>query len=180
MENKLTITKKEMLYYIAIILYFTSLMFEKTQLQYHFDRILQVLRYGAYALFVAKILWESKYKKNKVVLWVLLLALFVVQATIKNGKELCFLLLILLAGQGMDISKTFALIAMVQLCCIVVIFGLCGIGIFDNFTILDHGVIRNGMGFNYVTLPGETLFAAILAWCFYRKEQLKFVEVILG
>ncbi|MGN0132047.1 MAG: hypothetical protein ACI4AA_06380 [Lachnospiraceae bacterium] len=172
------IQKKNLIFLIGYGIYILSMTLELTPLQDTWDRELQVLRYGAYFLFILKIALDHYENKKTLLLLGLLVILAVVESFISGGRELVFMLLIFLALYRVDVRDALLLQASIQLSCMFMTFLLCILGIFPNVEIFDHGKIRYGMGFNYVTLAGELFLAFSLAFFYLRNKNIKMIEPI--
>lgn len=172
------VQKKNFIFLLGYGIYILSMTLELTPLQNTWDRELQVLRYGAYFLFILKIVLDCYDNKKTLLLFGLLEILAVVESFVGGGRELVFMLLIFLALYKVDVRDALLLQASIQLSCLFMTFLLCILGIFPNVEIFDHGKMRYGMGFNYVTLAGELFFAFSLAFFYLRNEKIKMIEAV--
>lgn len=160
-------------------MYILSMTLEYTTMRYTFDRELQLIRYVAYGLFLIKILAENLYEKSKLLPFVLLLLLSCIQAYGNGLREICFLLLILLACGHAEEEDALRLQIIIQLICLIGVFTLCIWGIVENKEFYDHGTIRYTMGFVYINGAGSLLFSSEIAWLYLRREKISIGEVVL-
>lgn len=172
------ITKKNVIFLFAYGLYILSMTLEYTSLQYSFNKGLQIMRYGAYALLLLKILLESYYRKKSLVIFGILLAGTLMQSFVSGLREIFFLLLILYAIYDVYIEDAVRIQVYVQMIVLLMVFALCIIGVFENGEFFDHGRIRYTMGFDYINGAGSVFLSSEMGWLFIRDKKLTLWEVL--
>jgi hypothetical protein len=171
--------KKNLIFLLAWIVYLLSMGFENTSFRISADAILQYMRYAAYALCVVKIVLTKHYDKKGMLLFAFFFFIALVQSFVTGKREICFMLLFLLAAYGVNVSQIFLAQCLTQMFCLLTVWGLCACGLLENLEFYDHGTIRYSMGFIYVSNACFLFFSLEAAWLYFRRKEMKLLEILI-
>ncbi len=170
--------KASYIFFAALVIYSLSMGFENTSLRYDADRVLQYMRYMAYGLCMIKIIICRNYDKKGIMMFAVFFGVTLVQALVTGKREICFVMLFLLASKGVQLGQALRMQMLAQIFCFASVCCLCICGVFENLEFYDHGTIRYTMGFNYVSSACFLFFSIETIWLYLRGKGLKISDLI--
>lgn len=178
-EKVAPISKKNFIFLLALGIYFLSLAVEYTELSQIWGKWLQIARYVSYGLCIVKIIMEASYRKLETLFFAVILIFAGFESMVSGKRGMFFLLLFLFASYGVSIRQAFKVQIAVQSVCLITVWLLCFLGIFENLEFYGHGVIRYSMGFSYVGFSGALFIAIEASWLFLCNKEVTLAETLL-
>lgn len=176
-KEKVTyISKKNFIFLLALGIYLLSLAIEYTELSHEYGKEIQIVRYISYGLCIIKILQEAVYRKRETLFFAVILLFAGFESMISGKRGMFFLLFFLLASYGVNLKQAFKVQIAVQGACLLTVWLLCLMGVFDNLEFYRHGAVSYSMGFNYVGFSGALFIAIEASWLFLRDKKITLAE----
>lgn len=176
-KEKVTyLSKKNLIFLLALGLYLLSLAIEYTELSHGYGKEIQMIRYISYGLCLIKILQEAVYRKRETLFFAVILLFAGFESMISGKRGMFFLLFFLLASYGVNLKRAFKVQIAVQGACLLTVWLLCLMGIFDNLEFYRHGAVSYSMGFSYVGFSGALFIAIEASWLFLRDKKITLAE----
>ncbi len=175
--------KREKIYIVLIGIFFASFILQQSTINISLPftyTIFEVIKYVIVGLLCGEILWtiiENKFRQSEFDIFFIFLSLIVL---IFTGKIWPFCIVVLLfSGKKYDFGKTSKILYYVVLGSYFFVLFLGTTGIITNIVnYRGDGVIRYGLGFNYVLVPA-TLYLTILVLRVYStKGKISIAEII--
>ncbi len=170
------ISKKNFIFLLALGIFLLSLGIEYTDLSLKYGKVIQMARYVSYGLCAIKILWEAVYRKRETFIYAVILLFAGYESTISGKRGMFFLMFFLLASYGVSLKQAFRVQIAVQGACLLTVWLLCLLGVFDNLEFYRHGAVSYSMGFSYVGFSGALFIAIEASWLFLRNKKITFAE----
>lgn len=141
--------------------------------------LLKLLRYGAYAICVAKIFLEERYKEKKI--WVLLMAVASVVISWQFSERVAYLyyLLFFIAAYGISIDRIIRCTMWIQSLVLAVNVTGSLINLSEDYIWESEGRIRHFLGFDWITFSPILYFFVMLEYIFLKKGKISWKEYIV-
>ena len=143
------------IYYFALTSYLCLLFINQTELLIKLpgtaQRVMQLARYGCYALFLTKIILVQVYKKRYVVAAGIGIICILLCVYNSGNRKLVFTTLVMVASYGCDWKKIIKVATCVFAIGLFVTILSTKVGILEDL-VLDNDRGRHNLGFNWVTL----------------------------
>lgn len=173
------INKKNIVFLIALAVYLLTLAVEYTDISVGYGKELQSIRYISYGLCIVKMIMEAKYRKRETLFYAIILILAVAQSMVSDKRGMIFFLFFLLASYGVNIKLALKVQILVQSVCLIGVWILCFLGIFENLEFFRHGEITYSLGFSYVGFSGALFFAIEASWLYLRNKKITLAETMI-
>ena len=170
------ISKKNLIFLIALGIYLLSLGIEYTDLSLTYGKAIQMMRYASYGLCIVKILSEAVYRKRETLIYAIILFFAGYESVFSGKRGMFFLLFFLLASFGVNLKQAFKVQIAVQGAWLLTVWLLCLTGVFDNLEFYRHGAVSYSMGFSYVGFSGALFIAMEASWLFLRNKEISLAE----
>ena len=160
MEEKGTLTRKELFFFIGVILYYSTFFVELTVLTDTWDLntpVFKAIRLLSYLLFVLVILHELVLRKT-LVLFCIVLPIIGLCALYGDDNSVIYMLLMMMAGLCTTSRKWIAAVMWLQIICLVVVISFSAVGIFEDVLYISEDRVRHCLGFFWTTTPALLAF----------------------
>jgi len=195
-NNKISIwIKNNFLLFFTI--YFLAMFIETTTISNNLQNITiftSLIKYITYIMFTFRFLmiipdYFEQFKKLKcnhfkyyllVIISIFLIMLSLVFTLVYTGsRKYIMILLILISSYGVDFLKISKRLEILQIFCTSIIAIGAIMGQIENYTIYrENGMIRNSLGFGYVTNLSQMIMFAMILHLFNNKFWIKKMELL--
>lgn len=167
-------TTNEFLFFLAWVLFSSSLILMATIFYVNNDNleaVLRLVRYFAYVICLIKIL-RTQYMRTRIAFIILLVILFVLSGVGTGNLTYPLYCLIVLASFGISGDKIISVTARLQLFFLVSIIGLSQLGIIKDYVFDPQIRARHGLGFSWVTTAPILFFYFVLCYVYTNRTNL--------
>lgn len=168
-------------YLLWIFFSFFYFMCNATEFRYMYDlrEVMNMVSYitilGLCFLFFLK----NKFSSKVIVKYFLFFVLVIfIEIIITDKKFLVYVLFIMLA-QFIDFKKFISFDIKLKLGILLMIIGMCSIGIIDNYSALINGSYKQALGFSHPNTFCCFAFTIIVEWMYTRFERMSIKEYII-
>ncbi len=180
MEEKGTLTRKELFFFIGVILYYSTFFVELTVLTDTWDLntpVFKAIRLLSYLLFVLVILHELVLRKT-LVLFCIVLPIIGLCALYGDDNSVIYMLLMMMAGLCTTSRKWIAAVMWLQIICLVVVISFSAVGIFEDVLYISEDRVRHCLGFFWTTTPALLAFFVSCALIYLRADRISWIELL--
>ena len=163
-----------MLCQILIVTYFYTLRTDYVFIV----KILQLLRYGAYACLIIKLLYEDFEKKDFIII-AIIAAIVLLNAKYSGKDESSFFILIILLSRHMENKKIITITMLTQAFALGIMIVLSLANVVPDYVFTRDGVERHSFGFVYATFAPILMFFISLEYIYLRDTSMKLIEYIV-
>ncbi len=175
-------TKKEIIYIIALFFEVVAMMISITTIPYmvnekNYTIMLKILRYTGYLLVFIKILLD-KYKIKKILLICAVAVALCINSIFIGNTVMCMSLFVF-GMIGIDFDKLARIILPWFIVGTLITIVGSQIGIIDNWLYTVSGRSRYALGYFYPSHATSVILYVVLLVCYVKKEKLQLYHVIL-
>lgn len=181
MEERGALTRKELFFFIGVILYYSTFFVELTVLTDTWDLnnpVFRGIRLVSYVLFFIVILDEIILRKT-LLLFVVLIPVILLCALYGDDNSVIYMLLIMMAGLCTSSKRWISFVMWLQIICLVLVVGLSITGVFEDILYISEDRVRHCLGFFWTTTPALMAFFVSCALVYIRAEKISWIEIIL-
>ena len=183
--EKNLLRKDEAFFFLAFIVYITSIAVTRTslvmELPFNAEKLLKLMRYGAYFLCCVKILMTCVYDiyEQRQALFSVIALLIAAVIVLTNNKTLLMVSIVFFAAMRMDtkrVLKTYEIVIGALLAANI-IFALSGIT--TNHLFASGSRQRWALGYNWTTVAPITYMFLVFGYLYLRQNRTRVWEYIL-
>ena len=179
MKDRLAFTRKEIFYYIALLLFFSTHLFNLTIVvkESNLGSAFKYIRLISYIIFAGIIIASEI--KNKILSGIILvLGLAGIVAFKASDNSIIYIAVIFFAGWCSTSRRNLKAIAIIQAVTIMIGVITCLTGVVENQIFMDNMRRRYMLGFTWVTtLPILFLYMSF-SYIMLRREKITFIEIL--
>lgn len=173
--------KFEYIYLIGLALAvftFTLSITELSETQTSINDVVNILRYCGIFLIIIKSLFFTMYKKRELIIWLILLAVFLLIYEKTGNKNLFFIALLSLGALNIDSRLILKYHMIAQILAVVFTFFLMQNNIIINLIYYRNNKMRPAYGFIYPTALSAVLFSIFISYTILKRFTFNIVEYI--
>ena len=173
--------KFEYIYLIGLALAvftFTLSITELSETQTSINDIVNILRYCGIFLIIIKSLFFTMYKKRDLIIWLILLAVFLLIYEKTGNKNLFFIALLSLGALNIDSRLILKYHMIAQILAVVFTFFLMQNNIIINLIYYRNNKMCPAYGFIYPTALSAVLFSIFISYTILKRFTFNIVEYI--
>ena len=179
-KKEIWIANDELLFYVAWSLFLLTTMFELTSFAQDgmFGKLLQLIRYGAYALCIVSICYKF-FHKNRL-FGIAGMALVLVLSLLGSTNKTMFLYIFLIVAASGMIAQNVVKVSFITmgLFWLMIIVG-SQIGLIEDYIFDPEQRARHSLGFSWTTTGAILFFFLVLQYVYLRKKKITYIEVAI-
>lgn len=176
--KKISFTMVEKAFLIIWTFYSSCFLIFGSELgvEYDIETLNKIATYVTIILQVSMLFLLNRYKLKECFKYIFVLAVaFLIEVNNTDGALLVCVLFIILA-QRINIEKLLRYDVFLKICILIVILGLCAIGITENYTTTINGTYKQALGFSHPNVLTVYILVILLEWLCIRYKRMKWYE----
>lgn len=181
MRNSSYLTKKDFLFFIALIIFLLSIILDSTMWAFHnemFAMLLKLGRYVSYGICAINIVF-GLFAKNRFLGMAVMVVITVMSFLGSHNITMILYMLLYLSAYEVSEKKMLTINCLVQSIILTVVIVGSQIGLLEDYLFTPETRLRHGMGFTWTTTGAILFFFITLQYAAIRKEKMTYLELAI-